>query len=887
VAIERTTEPWSALLDAGRADGRLVREAHEGPGTARLVDPPAELHPEVLAALERAGIERLYSHQAQALRAAWEGPLIVTTGTASGKSLCFNLPMLDTLCRDPQARALYLYPTKALAQDQARALHRFGLGERLRPAIYDGDTPREARAQIRRRANVVLTNPDMLHLGILPNHEAWASLFANLAVVVIDEAHVYRGVFGSHVANVLRRLRRIAGAYATEPRFLLASATIANPLELAERLTGLEEIGLIDDDGSPTPRRRIAMWNPPLTDAALGARRSTLGEAAELLARLVRDGARAICFMKSRKGVELLSRLVREELEHDGAGLDGSWEAPTGARGPDGGQGKTNGPRGASQGGQQSLADLVVPYRAGYTPQQRRELEGRLVRGELRAVITTDALELGIDIGELDAAVVVTFPGTVASLRQMWGRAGRRGRGLAVYIAGEDALDQFFCRHPDEFLERPVESAILDHESPQIHLAHLLCAAFEGPLSDDDAEVLGPRWVAYAEILLNRGQLRRRQVPRRANPRVVAGARRAETDDAVVGGTAHTAYVPRRPGEYPAAAVSLRSASIDSFAIVDSTSGELLGTTEAARAHSTVHQGAIYMHLGRSYEVQELDLERRRALVAPFDGDWYTQPKRETDTTIERVLDRRETLGVALSFGEISVTDTVLAYQRRRLSGADGHQIIDLVTLDLPETSFSTQALWFEPDPDALNSVALSSSPLDPATLDAGPPDRSPSSPETHVERERETELGALHAAEHAQIAVLPLIAMCDRWDIGGLSTNFHPQTGGPAIFIYDGHPGGVGLTRAAFLRFEELCRDAHRLISECPCRAGCPSCVQSPKCGNLNEPLAKSGARRLLEGMLGEVVKATVHPAKSDGDPGTMGDACQTVSSARARSRA
>ncbi len=773
MAIERTIEPWSALLDEGRADGRLVREAREGQGgshTSPLVDPPAELHPEVLAALGRAGIERLYSHQARALHAAWEGPLIVTTGTASGKSLCFNLPTLDVLCRDPHARALYLYPTKALAQDQARALQRFGLGERLRPAIYDGDTPREARAQVRRRANVVLTNPDMLHLAILPHHEAWATFFANLAVVVVDEAHVYRGVFGSHVANVLRRLRRIAAAYATEPRFLLASATIANPVELAERLTGLEGVGLIDEDGSPAPQRRIAMWNPPLTDAALGARRSALGEAAELLARLVREGARAICFMKSRKGVELLARLVREQLAAEDA----------------------------------ALADLVVPYRAGYTPQQRRELEGRLVRGELRAVITTDALELGIDIGELDAAVVVTFPGTVASLRQMWGRAGRRGRGLAVYIAGEDALDQFFCRHPDEFLSRPVEAAILDHESPQIHLAHLLCAAFEGPLSSEDAGVLGPRWEAYAEMLVGSGRLRQRS------------------------GTHPPAYVPRNPGEYPAAAVSLRSASLDSFAIVDTSSGELLGTTEAARAHSTVHQGAVYLHLGRSYEVQELDLERRRALVTPFDNGWYTQPKRETDTTIESVLDRRETLGVTLSFGEVSVTETVLAYQRRRLSD---HAQIDLVTLDLPQTSFSTQALWFELDPDVLD------------TVDA---------------------LGALHAAEHAQIAVLPLIAMCDRWDVGGLSTNLHPQTGGPTIFVYDGHPGGIGLTRAAYLRFEELCRDAHRLIAECPCSNGCPSCVQSPKCGNLNEPLAKAGARRLLEGMLGE---ATVG-APGGGEP-------------------
>ncbi len=767
-----------------------MREAAEGPGRARLSPPPAALHPEVLQALERVGIEALYSHQEQGLRAAWAGPTIFTTGTASGKSLCFNLPTLDVLCRDARARAIYLYPTKALAQDQARALTAFGLTKRVRPAIYDGDTPREGRAQIRRSANVVLTNPDMLHVGILPNHGAWADLFANLAVVVVDEAHVYRGVFGSHVANVLRRLRRIAAAYGTEPRFLLASATIANPVELAERLTGLEDVRLIDDDGSPAPRRHIAVWNPPLTDEALGTRRSALAEASELLAHLVGDGARVICFMKSRKGVEVLSRLVKEELQDDH---------------PD-------------------LAELVMPYRAGYTPQQRRELEGRLMRGELRAVITTDALELGIDIGELDAAVVVTFPGTVASLRQMWGRAGRRGRGLAVYVAGEDALDQFFCRHPEDFLERSVEAAILDHESPLIYRGHLLCAAHEGALSSSDAEFLGPRWEAHAEHLESAGRLRRRSGGGGV-PRSDAAGGRAAAD------LGENTYVLRRPDSYPAAEVSLRSASPDSFAIVDVSSGELLGSTEAARAHSTIHGGAIYMHLGRSYEVRELDLERRRALVAPFSGDWYTQPKSETDTEIIRLLDRRETLGVTLSFGEVSVTDTVLAYQRRRLSD---HAPVDLVALELPPTSFATQALWFE--------LPLAGSPGD--GLEQVIP--------------LDALLGALHATEHAQIAVLPLIAMCDRWDIGGLSTNLHPQTGNPTIFLYDGHPGGIGIARTAFARFEELCEDARRLIAECGCAAGCPSCIQSPKCGNLNEPLSKAGALLLL----GRLLDPTAQPA-------------------------
>jgi DEAD/DEAH box helicase domain-containing protein len=756
VAVVRDIEPWDALLDAGRADERLVHQAREGAREAEAVALPDDLHPDLLAALRRLGIEELYSHQADAVEAAQKGPVVITTGTASGKSLAFNLPTLHTLLSQPRARALYLYPTKALAQDQARALHSLGL-DPVRPAIYDGDTPRTERAAIRRRANVVLTNPDMLHVGILPNHGAWADFFANLAAVVVDEAHVYRGVFGSHVANVLRRLRRVAAAYGNDPLFLLASATIANPVELAERLTGLEDFELVERDGSPAAARSLAMWNPPLVDEALGTRRSALAEASDLVADLVVAGARTICFIKSRKAVEVIARQVQMRLRET---------AP-------------------------ELAESVAPYRAGYTPAQRRELERALVEGELRAVVTTDALELGIDIGALDAAVCVTFPGTVASLRQMWGRAGRRGRGLAVYVAGEDALDQFFCRHPDEFLDRPVEAAILDHESQDIHLQHLRCAAHEGPLDAADAEFLGPRTVAYAERLVSRGELRERS------------------------GT----FVPRRPQDYPAAEVSLRSASADSFAVVDTSSGELIGTIEAARAIGTAHDGAIYLHMGRSYEVQALDLDTRQALVRPFDGDWFTQPKKETSTDVERLLDRRDTLGVTLSYGLVSVTEQVLGYQRKRLGDQEP---IDFTALDLPETTFSTQALWYE-----LSGALLES--------------------ELPIERL----LGSLHAAEHGQIAVLPLLAMCDRWDIGGLSTNLHPQTGGPTIFIYDGHPGGVGIARQGFREFETLVADAHRLIAECSCRAGCPSCVQSPKCGNLNEPLSKDGARELMVRML------------------------------------
>ncbi|MGH2857738.1 MAG: DEAD/DEAH box helicase [Solirubrobacteraceae bacterium] len=753
MATVRETEPWEALLETGRGDERLVHDdVHEG-RAPRLVAIPSDLSPAVVQALERAGIEHLYSHQEQALRSAFEGPTIVTTGTASGKSLCFQLPTLEVLAGDPTARAMYLYPTKALAQDQARSLQRFGLQRAIRPAIYDGDTPREERRAIRRNANLIITNPDMLHVGILPHHHSWAELFANLAVVVVDEAHVYRGVFGSHVANVLRRLRRAAAIHGTAPRFLLASATIANPAELAAKLTGLEPFNLVQHDGAPRARRRIAIWNPPLLDEKLGVRASTLYEAAEMLCELVAGGARTICFMKSRKGVELILRHAVDRLPPE-------------------------------------LGERIAPYRAGYTPAQRREIERRLTEGELLGVVATDALELGIDIGELDAAVCVTFPGTVASLRQMWGRAGRRGRGLAVYIAGEDALDQFFCRHPDDFLRRPVEAAILDPQSPQIHAEHVLCAAHEAPLTAQDDELLGPEWRDRARELTEAGLLRERA----------------------------TGFVPRRADDYPAARVALRSASADSFVLLDGASGEVHGTIEAGRAFSTVHEGAVYLHLGRSYLVRELDLGARRAVLERFDGDWFTQAKRESMTYIERLGERRSTCGVTLSYGSVIYSETVLGYQRR---GLQDHAVIDFNALDLPTVEFTTRALWYELD----------------ELIDAEP---FPS----------EALLGSLHALEHGQIAVLPLIAMCDRWDIGGLSTNAHPQTGGPTIFIYDGHPGGVGITRRGYEAFERLVADALRLIGECTCESGCPSCVQSPKCGNLNEPLSKRGSLELLRRM-------------------------------------
>jgi DEAD/DEAH box helicase domain-containing protein len=724
--------------------------AHLGSESARealLAPLPEGLHPRVRDALAAQSVESLWAHQAEAWAAAQRGEhVIVTTGTASGKTLAFNLPVLDSLAREPKRRAIYLYPTKALAQDQLRALGSFRL-PKLRAAIYDGDTAADRRWQVRKWANLILSNPDMLHVGVLPHHDRWGDVLSNLAYVIVDEAHVYRGVFGSHVANVLRRLRRLARVYGAEPQFLLASATIANPGELGARLLGVETT-VIGDDAAPRAERTVALWNPPLTDEELGLRASALGEASKLMADLVSRGLRTLCFAKSRRAAELIHRFTADRLGDD---------------------------------------SLLSPYRAGYTPAQRREIERRLLGGELLGVSATNALELGIDVGLLDCVISVGFPGTVASLRQQWGRAGRRGHGLAVLVASEDALDQYFMREPRALLGRRVEAAILDHENQRVLDGHVRAAAFEAPLDDTDRDVLGDAALERAAELPD---LRRTQ----------AGYVWAGHD-------------------YPAARVALRSTGPEAFTIVDATSGTVLGLVEQERAYSTVHEGAVYLHLGESYRVRELDLVARAAVVEPFSGDYYTQPKIETTTAIVEAANVERKLGTKLAFGGVVVTDQVVGYQKRSIQTQES---LELVALELPQTEFQTEAVWFLPEPWMLDGL------------------------------EREPRLlGSLHAAEHSLIALLPLWAMCDRWDIGGLSTNLHFQTGRPTIFVYDGHSGGVGITERGFEVFAGWVEDTAKLLRGCPCERGCPSCVQSPKCGNLNEPLDKPGALELLERML------------------------------------
>jgi DEAD/DEAH box helicase domain-containing protein len=727
---------WEGLLEGEE----LAYLGTEPERAARFVALPDDLDHRVRQAI---GVPELYAHQAEVWDAARRGEhVIITTGTASGKTLAFNLPVLDALAGDPHARALYLYPTKALAQDQFQTLSNYRL-EGLKPAVYDGDTPVEHRRHIRGWANAILTNPDMIHVGVLPNHDRWGDVLANLRYIVVDEAHVYRGVFGSHVGNVLRRLRRAARMYGAEPRFVLASATISNPGELGAELLG-EPVTVVSGDAAARAERTIVLWNPPLLDPELGLRASALAEAARLQAMFVERGLRTLTFAKSRKAAELVHRFTAERLGDDTS---------------------------------------LSPYRAGYTAGQRREIERRLKEGELLGVTATNALELGIDIGLLDCVISIGFPGTVASLRQQWGRAGRRGSGLAVLVATEDGLDQFFVREPDKLLGRRVEAAILDHANPRVLRGHVRSAAYEAPLTEEDADVLGPE-----ALVLAADDPELRHTP----AGIVWGGR-----------------------DHPAARVPLRSTDPDAFSIVDASTGAVLGLVERSRAYSTVHEGAIYLPLGESFLVRELDLTALVAVVEPFSGDWYTQVKKETMTGIVESRRSAFRLGLELHFGEIEVTEQVVAYERKTVSSQER---IELVPLELDPSTFATEAIWFLPEPYQL------------AELDTMP-----------------ALLGTLHAAEHALISLLPLWAMCDRWDIGGLSTNVHPETGRPTVFIYDGHPGGVGITERGFEQFEGWVRDTAALLRGCPCSSGCPSCVQSPKCGNLNEMLDKAGAATFL----------------------------------------
>ncbi|NYI05620.1 DEAD/DEAH box helicase [Allostreptomyces psammosilenae] len=802
------TRPAQVLTRLTAPHGRTERVTHTEhlparPG--RHADWPEGIAPEVVAAFRHAlGIERPWEHQSAAARAALAGrSVVLATGTASGKSAAYLAPVLTTLLEGAATRggrgatSMYLAPTKALAADQLRVLQRLlrgpwaapggdsgdagGAGDRGAPggglsrldaALYDGDTPPEERERVRRYSHHVLTNPDMLHRGILPDHARWASFLRALRYVVVDECHSYRGVFGSHVAQVLRRLRRVCAHYGSSPVFVLASATVSAPQAAASRLTGLETVA-ISDDASPRGPLTFVLWEPPLTplrgERDAPVRRSATAEAAELLTDLVLDGVRTVAFVKSRRGAEVISLVARERLaEVDGQGTG----SPTG------------------------LASRVAAYRGGYLPQERRRLERDLHAGRLLGLASTPALEMGVDVSGLDAVLLTGYPGTRASLWQQAGRAGRAGQeALAVLIARDDPLDTYLVHHPKALFGSPVESTVLDPDNPHVLAPHLCAAAAERPLTAEDLELFGPSAGAVVEALVRRGLLRRRP-----------------------GGWFWT----RR--DRPAALVDLRGSGGPPVQVVEAATGNVLGTVDAAAAHGTVHKGAVHLHQGLTYLVRELDLESGVALVARADPPYTTTARDVTEIAIRRT-ERTERWGRSgLHFGTVEVTSQVVSYLRRKLVTGE---VIGEHRLDLPPRTLVTKGVWWTVTEEQLAEVGLE-------------PRRVP---------------GAAHAAEHASIGLLPLFATCDRWDIGGVSVPLHADTGLPTVFVHDGHSGGAGFAERGFTAARQWLAATREAIAACECEEGCPSCVQSPKCGNGNEPLDKEGAVLLLDVLLGEPV--------------------------------
>ncbi|MBC7559850.1 MAG: DEAD/DEAH box helicase [Dermatophilaceae bacterium] len=788
-STRRPFDPPEALsrLSRGRRGERLLH-VHEVPArSARTAPWPDWVAPPVYSAFSAAGMAGLWSHQREAADAAHGGThVVISTGTASGKSLGYLLPVLSDVLEGSAAAsgrgatALYLSPTKALAVDQLARLTALAIPG-LRAATYDGDTAPDERRWIRDHAQYVLTNPDLVHYSMLPGHPRWAPFLRSLRYVVIDECHVYRGIFGSHLAVLLRRLRRVAARYGSAPTFILASATVADPQAQASALIGMP-VRPVTLDGSPRESMTFGLWEPGLTygrgvggngrdgdgdrsSAAGGGgvvrldaphRRSAVAETADLLADLVVDGVQTVAFGRSRAGVEAVAASARRSLGNVDPALGAS----------------------------------VAAYRGGYLPEERRDLERRLRSGALRGLAATNALELGIDVSGLDAVLMAGWPGTCASMWQQAGRAGRRGSpSLAVLIAGDDPLDTYLVHHPEALFDRPVEAAVLDPQNPYVLAPHLAAAAAELPLTEADALVFGPTMVGLLEVLESRGLLRRRP-----------------------GGWFWTR--PERATDH----VSLRGTG-ETVRIVERSTGRVLGTVDGTAAHSSVHTGAVYLHQGQSFVVAHFDVEDSHAIVVAGDPGWSTRARSVSAFDIGQVEQSKAWGPVELCFGTVDVRSRVTSFLRT----LPGGEVLGEHALDLPERSLHTKAVWWTMTEQMLATAGVSEGNIP----------------------------GAAHAAEHAAIGMLPLVATSDRWDIGGVSTALHPDTGRPTILVYDGHPGGAGFAERGFHAAATWLTATRDAIVACQCSTGCPSCVQSPKCGNGNEPLDKAGAIALLTAVL------------------------------------
>ncbi|BBX63830.1 helicase [Mycobacterium saskatchewanense] len=731
---------------------------------------PEWAEPDVIRAFADRGIGCPWSHQSAAAQLAHAGRhVVISTGTASGKSLAYQLPVLNALATDPRARVLYLSPTKALGHDQLRAAHalttaiprlndpRFAVA----PTAYDGDSPSEVRRFARERSRWLFSNPDMIHLSMLRNHARWAVFLRGLRFVVVDECHYYRGVFGSNVAMVLRRLLRLCARYSAAPTVVFASATTDSPGATAAELIGFP-VEEVVEDGSPQGARTVALWEPALRADLTGengapVRRSAGAEAARVMADLIAEGAQTLTFVRSRRAAELTALGAQGRLADIA---------------PD-------------------LSDKVASYRAGYLAEDRTALERALAEGRLRGLATTNALELGVDIAGLDAVVLAGFPGTVASFWQQAGRSGRRGQGaLVVLIARDDPLDTYLVHNPAALLGKPVERVVIDPANPYLLGPQLLCAATELPL--DDAEVRDFGATDVAARLVDEGLLRRR----------------------------NGKYFPA-PGLQPHAGVDIRGSTGGQVVIVEADTGRLLGSAGVGQAPACIHPGAVYLHQGDSYVVDSLDLQDQIAFVHAEDPGYATFAREVTDVTVTGPGERVAYGPVTLGLVPVTVTNQVIGYLRRRLDG----EVIDFIELDMPANTLPTTAVMYTITPEALldNGIDM-----------------------PHIP-------GSLHAAEHAAIGLLPLVASCDRGDIGGLSTAVGPD-GLPSVFVYDGHPGGAGFAERGFHQARTWLGATAAAIEACECPRGCPSCVQSPKCGNGNDPLDKAGAIRVLRLVLGQL---------------------------------
>jgi DEAD/DEAH box helicase domain-containing protein len=719
-------------------DGQIVHLQNIPAREAEYGELREPLNPELGKTLQAQGIEQLYSHQVSAIESIRDGKdVVVVTSTASGKTLCYNIPILEEVLRDGTARVLYLYPTKALAQDQLKKIFRF---KEINPVFvfeagtYDGDTPTSTRKKLRDSGNLILSNPDMLHSGILPNHTRWSDFFANLKFIVIDEIHAYRGIFGSNVANVVKRLNRICAHYGSSPQFICSSATIGNPKELADKLTDRETV-LIDNDGSPKGPKRFVLWNPPFIDAGKTERRSPNSEARRLMVDLIRGNVQTITFVRARILAELIYRYCQSDLQRIS-------------------------PR---------HANSIKAYRGGYLPEDRREIERQLFSGELLGVVSTTALELGIDIGGLDACIIVGYPGTVSST---WQQAGRAGRGsdeaIAIFIAYNNPIDQYLMHHPKYLFGQPVENVVIDINNPYIMIGHLRCAANELPVTMEDERMFGELAPALLELLEENEQVR------------------------LMDGKWYWTGTG-----YPAADFGLRDIAENNYTIVDTTTGnQVIGSLDEYSAFMTVHTEAIYMHDAETYFVQKLDLTQRVAYIEKADVDYYTQAVTETNIRVDETEAEKDRLQSQTLFGQVTVTSTTIMFRKIKLYSLDS---IGFGNLDLPPKELNTSALWIVPPAATLKRVK-----------DYG---RIPSE--------------GLAGIGNAMVGVIPLYVICDYTDIGPVVDS--SNTGTPTLFIYDKYQGGLGFAQKSYELLDQIMESCLELVSSCPCEDGCPSCVGSP----------------------------------------------------------